>query len=157
MFTGFHEGLFLKSTWADTIITFVFGSCACVVSCRDPTRETEERVWGRCPIPRASLTWINFCREFFNRQSPCRNTIFGYNTRNAWLLQHFLTPISCQFATMDTVSCEFLMKAEESAECHQTLSSWVGSGARDYRTCESTFLQEKHACVCMHVHVCRSV
>ena len=29
---------------------------------------------------------------------------------------------------MHTVSYEFLMKPEESAECHQTLSSRVGSG-----------------------------
>ena len=29
---------------------------------------------------------------------------------------------------MHTVSYEFLMKPDESAECHQTLSSRVGSG-----------------------------
>ena len=29
---------------------------------------------------------------------------------------------------MHTVSYKFLMKPEESVECHQTLSSWVGSG-----------------------------
>ena len=38
--------------------------------------------------------------------------------------------ISCQFATMHTVSYnmyEFVMNPEESAECHQTLSLQVGS------------------------------
>ena len=32
-----------------------------------------------------------------------------------------------QFATIHTVNYEFLIKPEESAKCHQTLSSQVGS------------------------------
>ena len=40
----------------------------------------------------------------------------------------FGAQISYQFATMHTVSYEFLMKPEESAGCHQTLSSRVGAG-----------------------------
>ena len=45
------------------------------------------------------------------------------------MTQHFFgAQISYQFATMHTVSYEFLMKPEESAGCHQTLSSRVGTG-----------------------------
>ena len=45
------------------------------------------------------------------------------------MTQHFFgAQISYQFATMHTVSYEFLMKPEESAGCHQTLSSRVGAG-----------------------------
>ena len=35
---------------------------------------------------------------------------------------------------MHTASYEFLMKLEESAGCHQTLSSWVGSGDKTIKT-----------------------
>ena len=45
------------------------------------------------------------------------------------MTQHFFgAQISYQFATMHTVSYEFLMKPKESAGCHQTLSSRVGAG-----------------------------
>ena len=52
--------------------------------------------------------------------------IIGYFST---MTQHFFgAEISYQFATMHTASYEFLMRPKESAECHQTLSSWVESG-----------------------------
>ena len=41
-----------------------------------PKRRESGDIW---PIPRASLTLITFWREFFLRQSHCRNTICGCN------------------------------------------------------------------------------
>ena len=64
------------------------------------------------------------------------NTICGCSTGNSCyfnaMTQHFFgAQISYQFATMHTVSYEFLMKPEESAGCHQTLSLLGGGWARD--------------------------
>ena len=72
---------------------------------------------------------IAFWREFSNRQSCFRNTICGYNTGNPWLFQ-------------------FLMNPKESAECHQTLSSWVGSGH------ETSML---HVCTVVCFYLCNSL
>ena len=47
------------------------------------------------------------------------------------MTQHFFLThnlVIDQSSTMHTASYEFLMKLEESAGCHQTLSSQVGSG-----------------------------
>ena len=78
---------------------------------------------------------ITFWREISVCQSHCRKHNLQCNTGNPWLLWHDDTAlflacklvISSQLA-MPTASYEFLMKPKESAGCHQTLSSRVGSG-----------------------------
>ena len=57
------------------------------------------------------------------------------------MTQHFFgAQISYQFATMHTVSYEFLMKPEESAGCHLTLSSRVGAGHETKEEADRTLL-----------------
>ena len=48
---------------------------------------------------------------------------------------------------MHTASYEFLMKPEESAKCHQTLSSRVGSG---HETIEAVLLETSQVCSISH-------
>ena len=74
--------------------------------------------------------FITFWREI------SENTICGCNTGKSCLLLHDDTALFCcvNFSTMHTASYEFLMKPKESAGCHQTLSSRVGSGYKTSHT-----------------------
>ena len=102
-----------------------------VVLCPDPIRE--ERVWW-CS---ASLT-ITFRESFPSTNHITENTIcsaapeiLGYFST---MTQHFL---ACKLIISSQLSYEFSMKPKESAECHQTFTSRVGSRHETLLPCKS--------------------
>ena len=87
-----------------------------------PKRRGSGDIW---PIPQGSLlSRENF---FSSTNHIAENTICSATPEilSYFTMTHFL---AYQFSTIHTASYEFIVKPEESAECHQTLSLWVGSG-----------------------------
>ena len=105
-----------------------------LVLCPDPT--SEEMVWWRLADPSGFINVDHFLGENFPTTNHiAENTICSATPEISWLLQHDDTALfgmwtSYPLSTMDTASYELLMKPQESAECHQTLSSqdlvWSG-------------------------------
>ena len=97
-------------------------------------KATTATTWSYMPL--LDIRWSLRLHYFLERNfSPCtnhiaENTICVCNTGKSCLLLHDDTALfwCVNFSTMHTASYEFLMKPKESARCHHTLSSWVGSG-----------------------------